>query len=257
MHKHDLKDVIHTKVMPSAECHTNHPLVHCKLRLHFKPKPRKWSPPKEKLNLNKLQSAEVKADFQAGLLSKFENSDCRENTSPETLWDQLKRAILQTSEEVLGFTTKKNKDWFNKNKQKIQELLAKKRSSHQAHLAQPCPVRRAVSFATSSSTNFERVVDQSCKVNSAIHRPRWLQRLLQSLQGSMVQLTGSRVPCAVQMSKCFLQTRPPFWVIGLSTSNPSLVMTVLSWTQQFSASPSNHSKQNWMNYPLWKKLPKP
>ena len=67
-------------------------------------------------------------------------------TAQKTLlkhWDQLKSAILQTSEDVLGFTTEKNKDWFDVNNQEIQELLAKKRSSHQAHLAQPsCPVRR-------------------------------------------------------------------------------------------------------------------
>ena len=86
----------------------------------------------------------MKAEFQAGLQSKFENSDCAEDTSPETLRDQLKSAILQTSEEVLGFSTKKNKDWFNENSQEIQELLVKKWSSHQAHLAQPsCPVKRA------------------------------------------------------------------------------------------------------------------
>ena len=63
VHNRDLKDVIHTKVMPSAGCHTNHCLVHCKHGLHFKPKPRKGGPPKEMFNLNKLQSAEVKADF--------------------------------------------------------------------------------------------------------------------------------------------------------------------------------------------------
>ena len=85
----------------------------------------------------------MKTDSQRGPQSKFENSDCPEDTS-ETLRDQLKSAILQTSEDVLGFTTKKNKDWFDENNQEIQEVLPKKRSSHQAHLAQPsCPVRRA------------------------------------------------------------------------------------------------------------------
>ena len=123
VYKHDLKDIIHTKVMPSAECHTDHRLVHCKLRLHFKPEQ-----PKKKFNLNKLQLADVRDDFQAGLPSKFENSDCQEDTSPESLWEQLKSAILQTSEEVPRFTTKKNKDWFDENNQEIQELLAKKRS---------------------------------------------------------------------------------------------------------------------------------
>ena len=139
VHKHDLKDVIHIK----AECHTNHRLVCGKFRLHFKPKPRKGGPPKKKFNLNKLQSAEVKADFQVGLQSKSENSNSLEDPSPEALRNQLKSVILQTSEEVLGFTTKKNKDWFDENNQKIQELLVKKRSSHQTHLAQLSrPVRR-------------------------------------------------------------------------------------------------------------------
>lgn len=35
----DLKDVFHTRVMPSAECHTDHRLVRCKLSFHFKPRP--------------------------------------------------------------------------------------------------------------------------------------------------------------------------------------------------------------------------
>ena len=43
----DLKDILHTRVMPSAECHTDHRLVRCKLRLHFKPKPRKGGPPRK------------------------------------------------------------------------------------------------------------------------------------------------------------------------------------------------------------------
>ncbi|XP_037803548.1 craniofacial development protein 2-like [Penaeus monodon] len=47
---------------------------------------------------------------RADLQSKLESIDCPEDPSPETLWDQLKTAILQTSEEVLGFTTKRDKD---------------------------------------------------------------------------------------------------------------------------------------------------
>ena len=51
VHKCDLKDIIHTKVMPSAECHTDHHLVRCKLRLHFKPKSRKGEPPPRKSSM--------------------------------------------------------------------------------------------------------------------------------------------------------------------------------------------------------------
>ena len=72
----DLKDILHTRVMPRAECHTDHRLVRCKLKLHFKPKPRKRGPPKKKFKLSKLQSAEVKADFQADLQNKLGNNRC-------------------------------------------------------------------------------------------------------------------------------------------------------------------------------------
>ena len=165
-----------------AECDTDHHLVHCKLRSHFKPKPRKGDPPKKKFNLNKLLSVEEKADFQAGLQKIF---------FPETLWDQLRSVILQTSEEVVGFTTKKNKDCFNKNDLEIRELVAKKRSSHQAHLAQPlCHVRktafRHVQYRSAQvSRDPKWVVDQTCKENSSIRRTRWLYRLLQSTLGSV------------------------------------------------------------------------
>jgi len=47
---------------------------------------------------------------------------------------------------------KKNKDWFNESDQEIQQLLAKKRSAHQAHLAQPsCSVKKAAFRAACSN----------------------------------------------------------------------------------------------------------
>ena len=86
----------------------------------------------------------MKADFQADLQAKLGNNRCPEDLSPETLWDKLKTTILQTSEEVLGFTTKRNKDWFGENNKEIQKLPAEKRSAHQAHLAHSSyPVKKA------------------------------------------------------------------------------------------------------------------
>ena len=45
MWKRDPKDIYHTKVMPSAECHTDHHLVYCKFNCQFKPNPKKGSAP--------------------------------------------------------------------------------------------------------------------------------------------------------------------------------------------------------------------
>ena len=144
VHQRDLKDVSHTRVMPSAECHTNHRLVRCKLSLHFKPQAKRRGAPQRKLKISSLQSAEVKADFQANLQSRLEDPNSSTDLSPDEFWEHLKSSIQQSSEDVLGFSTKKNRDWFDENNKEIQELLAKKRSTHQAHLAQPsCPAKKA------------------------------------------------------------------------------------------------------------------
>ncbi|XP_069796776.1 uncharacterized protein [Narcine bancroftii] len=129
--------------MASAECHTDHRLVHCKLNLHFKPKPRNNKAPRKRFNVGNLQSDEARGNFQANLKAKLDDATRLTDPSPETLWDQLKTTILQSTEEVLGFSSRKNKDWFDENSQEIQELLAKKRAAHQAHLTKPsCPEKK-------------------------------------------------------------------------------------------------------------------
>ncbi|GAB1598787.1 hypothetical protein Ahia01_000155900, partial [Argonauta hians] len=146
----DLRDVLHTRVMRSAECHTDHRLVRCRLRLAPQPRPRgrgrgRTQPAGcKKFNLEKLQSTDVGEALQAGLKFGLENITRPRDSSPDTLWAQLKTTILRTSEEVLGYSTRKNGDWFDDNDLEIQQLLASKRSSHQAFLAHPrCPVRKA------------------------------------------------------------------------------------------------------------------
>ena len=126
----DLKDVSHTRVMPSAECHTDHRLVRCKLSLHFKPQAKTRGAPQRKLKISSLQSAEVKADFQANLQSRLDDPNSSTDLSPEEFWEHLKSSIQQSSEEVLGFSTKKNRDWFDENNKEIQELLARRRDLH-------------------------------------------------------------------------------------------------------------------------------
>ena len=60
------------------------------------------------------------------------------------VWSHYKTGILQASNKTLGFSTKKNKDWFDENNEEIQKMLATKGSAHQAHLAQAsCPQKKA------------------------------------------------------------------------------------------------------------------
>lgn len=74
-----------TRVMPSAECFIDHCLVLCKFNLHFKPKPKRGGTPKEKFQVNKFQSADVKADFQAKLQQWLEDLSCTTDPSSEVL----------------------------------------------------------------------------------------------------------------------------------------------------------------------------
>ena len=172
----DLKDVLHTRVMPSAECHTDHRLVRCKLKLQFKPKLKKKGIPKKKLNIGSLCREEVKAKFQADLQQKLDESPCTDVPTPNILWENLKSAILKTSEEVLGHTKKKNKDWFDENDKEIQDLLSMKRAAHQAHLAQPtCPVKKAT---------FRR----ACSI---------LQRKLREIQNDWWDYLAMKTQCAL------------------------------------------------------------
>jgi len=89
-------------------------------------------------------------ESQADLQPKLNKSPYTDDPTPNILWENLKSAILKTSEEVLGHTKKKNEDWFDENDKEFQDLLSKKRAANQAHLAQPtCHVKATFQRACS------------------------------------------------------------------------------------------------------------
>ncbi|XP_063598691.1 uncharacterized protein LOC134775161 [Penaeus indicus] len=87
------------------------------------------------------------------------------------------RDVLHTSDVYSIGTTKisypaskKNKDWFDENNLEIKELLEKKRSAHQAHLAQPtCQEKKKTAFQLICSN---------------------LQRKLREIQNDLAERTG-------------------------------------------------------------------
>ena len=148
----DRKDVKLTRVMPSAECHTDHRLVRCKLKLCFRPKSKRKEPTKKKLHLAKLQQPIVEANFQAALKAKLDKDEEPLDSSTESMWQHLKTSILEASGEVIGYIKRKNKDWFDENDTEIQELLSKKRSAHQSHMSQPSSQEKKAAFRQACST---------------------------------------------------------------------------------------------------------
>lgn len=237
----DVRDVLHTRVMPSAECHTDHRLVRCKLKLHFKPKLRNGGAPRRKIKVHILQSAETRAKFQSSLQSNLESASRPTNSSPDMLWEQLKTSIQQSSEEVLGYTSKKNRDWFDENDTEIKNLLAKKRSAYQAHLDQPPLSQEEGSLPFCMQ---QLAAETSSDPRQMVDRPRNVP-ILETTEASMNSLnqylahpTKYKVLCVAQTVRHSILTRLPFWTGGLNISKPSSVLTVksktlLSWVSRY------------------------
>ena len=129
-----MRDVLHTRVMPSADCYTDHRLVHCKVAFAFKSPPKRRSPQTKKLQVHKLRDPRVKNNLQAILEERLH---CVTVADPEKQWKQMKTILQETTAEVVGLSTRKHHDWFDEADKDIQELLEKKRSCHDHLLAKP------------------------------------------------------------------------------------------------------------------------
>ena len=141
--------------------------VRCKLRLHFKPKPRKGGLPKKKFTPNKLQFAEMNANFEAY------SPSLKTVTSQGTLrikhsginWRVLSCRHLK---RFWGFpprrtktdstrTTKWFRNWWRRSDHTTKPILLSRRVLWGGLLS--------VSFAVSSCASFERSIISSRQVS--------------------------------------------------------------------------------------------
>ena len=102
-----------------------------------------------------LTKFSVYTNFQTAVRSRLEDSSV---SSPETI---LGKCILQTSVEVFGISSTKNKYWYDQNNVGIQELLVKKRSTHRVFLLSSAIFvlkrkLRSLPYIVTSSASFER-----------------------------------------------------------------------------------------------------
>ncbi|XP_068713291.1 craniofacial development protein 2-like [Montipora foliosa] len=145
----DVNDVLHTRVMPSADCDTDHRLVRATIRLTIKPAVKRRSPQIKTLQVNRLH--QLKEEFQSELESKFAPTEDIE-TDREKMWQDLKDKLQKTTAEVAGFSSRESKDWFDENDEEIQQLLQDKRSCHQRVLSNPGNQEAKSSYRQACST---------------------------------------------------------------------------------------------------------
>ena len=119
----DVKDVLHTKAMCGSSNWSDHKLVKCALAFQSKkPLRHKAKISTRKLNINKLASPETRYKLANNLSEAFSNTAISDDTSDNT-WANLCKITRQVSENVLGFSYRKHRDWFDENDQFIQPLL--------------------------------------------------------------------------------------------------------------------------------------
>ena len=107
LRKRNLKMAKDIKVIRSEECVPQHKLLICELRLRTpKPHPKPFSP---KLHYWKLKEPTVQEEYERVFKSKV-NAFNNVEASTEEIWNQLKTALLDTTNETCG----KTKKWHHK-----------------------------------------------------------------------------------------------------------------------------------------------
>ena len=86
-----MMDILHTKVMPSADCYTDHRLVRFKVAFAFKSPPKRKGPRTKKLQVHKLRDSRVRNILHVMLEERLH---CVTAAEPEEQWKQMK-TILQ------------------------------------------------------------------------------------------------------------------------------------------------------------------
>ena len=114
-----------SKVIPSEECVPQHKLLICELRLKTpKPHPKPFSP---KLRYWKLKEPTVQEEYEQVFKSKVDAFNNVE-ASTEEIWNHLKTALLDTTNETCGKTKKRHHKretwWWN---DEVNSAIAEKR----------------------------------------------------------------------------------------------------------------------------------
>ena len=128
--RRDIKEVFHTRAMCGSTVWSDHRLVRSKLAFKIKaPQHRHRLKPRKKPDLSKLQCPSVRDALVQRLHEGYVASGLPAATATAS-WDIFKDITLRTAEEVLGFPTRKHRDWFDENDELIKPMLDSLHSLH-------------------------------------------------------------------------------------------------------------------------------
>ena len=170
----DIKEVHHTRAMCGACTWSDHKLVRCKLALQAKaPLRRHRLKPKKKLDVSKLNCAEVRSMLATKLQQAYETMETHQTATAS--WNAFKDATLKAAEDVLGFPVRKHRDWFDENNTSIKPLL---NQLHDLHMEAITDSRNAVKAGA------YRACKQQVQRQLRTMQNAWWQTLAAEIQGA-------------------------------------------------------------------------
>ena len=121
-----------TRAMRGAECWTDHRLVRSSMSFCVRPPARKV-PAKKKLNCPYLRTENTRASLTGAISQALTRAPRPQEFDDlvEDSWKHLVDTLTIVLEEVLGFISWKNRDWFDENIDGIRKMLAAKNKAHQ------------------------------------------------------------------------------------------------------------------------------
>ncbi|XP_033111864.1 craniofacial development protein 2-like [Anneissia japonica] len=163
----DIRDVQITRAMRSAECCTDHRLLRSIFQTVIRPSARK-QPPKPRLNVALLKNIETRKVMQDNLHERLSGLSANTNSATdldiEALWSSLSEALQNASKEVLGYTRRKNPDWFDEN---VDEILPLLNAAFQDRLAHPASTVLEKWKRTTSTQRRLREIQNEWWINKA------------------------------------------------------------------------------------------
>ena len=138
--RRDLRDIKNTRAMRGPNCDTDHYLVRTTLNFSIKPSYSRTEAPRKR----RLDTAQLNNITCQEKLSIATTTAQRENgpgdDSPQGQWDTMSKVVFNASAEVLGYTKRKNADWFNENDEQIKELIKERNNALQTKLSNSCQI---------------------------------------------------------------------------------------------------------------------
>ena len=122
--------------MRGPDCNTDHKLIRSTFKFTVKPAYSKKTTCMKRLDTAKLLEESCRNELKLAMDQALSETRT-EDDSPEEAWTTLSRRVFETAANVLGYSKRKNTDWFDENNEDIKRILQERNHAVQAKLMNP------------------------------------------------------------------------------------------------------------------------